>query len=158
MFLLVMVSSLSTSSLRFLWTMVLGPLSGNLSSSACSYMKMLKETAYFLGLQLDGHELGLHEFDLDLLLLSLFFLQGLEEHSTSSLGGSDVRRGRSKICLSGSLGHHPQSLASDGATALSSQGKPIVVVVPLSDRSGILEKRGRKRILLGCILKAIVNL
>ena len=102
--------------------------------------------------------MGLHEFDLDLLLVSVLFLLGLEKHGTSSLGGSDVRRGRSKICLSGSLGYHTQSLASNGAAAFSSQGKPIVVMVPLSDRGGILEKGGWKRVLLGCILKAIVNL
>jgi hypothetical protein len=90
MFLLVIVSSLSTSSLLFLYTMVLGPLSGSLSSSACSYGRMKKEAAYLFGLQLDGQELGLDEFDLDLLLVSVFFLLGLEERGAASLGGSDV--------------------------------------------------------------------
>lgn len=101
---------------------------------------MLKETTYLLGLQLDGHELGLHELDLDLLLISILFLLGLEEHGTSSLGGSDIRRGRSKICLSGGLGHHTQPLASNRAAALSSHCKSTVDLVPLSNRGGILEK------------------
>ena len=119
---------------------------------------MLKLTAYLLGLELDGHELGFDEFDLDLLLISVLLLLGLEENATNSLGASDVRRGRSKIRLSGSLGHHTQSLASNGPSAFASQGKPIVGMVPLSDRGGILEKGGGERVLMGCILKSIINL
>ena len=46
--------------------------------------------AYLFGLQLDGQELGLDEFDLDLLLVSVLLLLGLEERGAASIGGSDV--------------------------------------------------------------------
>ena len=93
-----------------------------------------------------------------MLLVSVLFLLGLEERGANSIGGSDIRGGRSKIRLPGGLGHHSQSLASDGPAAFASQGKPIVGMVPLSDRGGILEKGGGERVLMGCILEAIVDL